>query len=154
MRLLTLICLIFLFWVTQAFIARDPWGMYEPEYDDLYEYDYGENPAEVQFNADIKRVGELWIECDYNRYDCYSFNCREDAILAHWYCNMQWLWDIHWLDDDKDGEICEWNEFCKRKVDVFKESTSKKDNSNDFIFRFCGLLFPWIIIWAIMTWNY
>jgi len=47
--------------------------------------------------------------CDGNFYNCYDFPTQAAAQACYNYCLSVVGFDVHWLDDDRDGIACEWN---------------------------------------------
>lgn len=45
--------------------------------------------------------------CSSNSYDCSSFNSQAEAQAAYMYCLQQTGTDVHRLDSDQDGIVCE-----------------------------------------------
>ncbi len=45
-------------------------------------------------------------DCSYNRYNCSDFSGSQ-AQQCYEYCLSIGAGDVHWLDDDKDGDACE-----------------------------------------------
>jgi hypothetical protein len=49
-------------------------------------------------------------DCSYNRYDCGDFWRIEDAQACYQHCWKILGQDVHWLDRDGDGVVCEWTD--------------------------------------------
>ena len=47
--------------------------------------------------------------CSYNKYNCSDFPTQKAAQACFEHCMNKIGYDVHWLDDDKDGKACEWN---------------------------------------------
>lgn len=45
--------------------------------------------------------------CDRNRYNCSSFSTHSQAQACFDWCMSQGAGDIHRLDQDNDGDVCE-----------------------------------------------
>lgn len=45
--------------------------------------------------------------CSGNNYNCKNFSTHQQAQNCYEYCYSVVGYDIHWLDDDKDGRACE-----------------------------------------------
>lgn len=45
--------------------------------------------------------------CDSNSYNCKDFTFQQDAQACFEYCKSQGRGDIHQLDSDRDGVVCE-----------------------------------------------
>ncbi|MDI6875772.1 MAG: ComEC/Rec2 family competence protein [Methanomicrobiales archaeon] len=46
-------------------------------------------------------------DCTADRFDCSDFSCRPQAQACHDYCLPLGKGDMHQLDSDSDGEVCE-----------------------------------------------
>jgi uncharacterized protein YraI len=47
--------------------------------------------------------------CSYNAYDCSDFSSQQESQACFNDCMSKVGSDIHWLDDDGDGQACEYN---------------------------------------------
>lgn len=45
--------------------------------------------------------------CDHDAYNCSDFNTQAAAQNVYNYCAVRGFGDIHKLDQDNDGEVCE-----------------------------------------------
>jgi hypothetical protein len=50
---------------------------------------------------------EKLYDCDYDDFDCDDFSTREEAQACLDHCWTQAGCDIHYLDGDGDGIVCE-----------------------------------------------
>lgn len=70
----------------------------------IYFVYFYENPQTEEINSQKENA---YIICDYNKYDCEDFNNYEDAKNIYNECYKKKGYDVHYLDADKDGIVCE-----------------------------------------------
>ncbi len=80
-------------------IAQNQVNVYDILQTDV-NYGTGQQPS----NSDTSSCS-----CSYNAYDCSDFSFQQDAQACYNYCLSKVGSDIHWLDDDGDGQACEYN---------------------------------------------
>jgi uncharacterized protein YraI len=71
---------------------------------DILQTDVSYGTGEQQPNSNTSSC-----TCSYNAYNCSDFALQQDAQACYNYCLSQVGSDIHWLDDDGDGQVCEFN---------------------------------------------
>lgn len=81
-------------------IAQNKVNVYDILQSDV-SYGTGEQPSNSGNSATCT--------CSYNSYDCGDFPSQQDAQACYNYCMSKIGSDIHWLDDDGDGQACEYN---------------------------------------------
>jgi competence protein ComEC len=52
-------------------------------------------------------AGTVVCDCSYNRYNCADFPTRVSAQACYDYCEAQGKGDVHKLDGDNNGKVCE-----------------------------------------------
>ncbi len=58
-------------------------------------------------NSDSDSLIDREYNCEVDFYDCGDFNVKEDAQSIYDYCFNLTKSDIHNLDNDGDGVVCE-----------------------------------------------
>jgi len=78
-------------------------------YERRIDYEGIEPPPSLIYNDSSQTipVGSGDYNCDTDTYNCEDFETQEEAQKAFEQCSSKGFGDIHQLDNDSDGRVCE-----------------------------------------------
>lgn len=67
---------------------------------------------QFRYEQHLEKNAELEISdctCTGNAYNCVDFATGNEAQACYQHCLDVTGFDVHWLDDDRDGSACDWS---------------------------------------------
>jgi hypothetical protein len=88
------------------FFILDPLDLISKEADNLFDGAQGNQGDNVNAGGTVPS-GSGDYNCDTDTYNCDDFTTQAEAQEVYGYCNDAGFGDIHGLDNDGDGVVCE-----------------------------------------------
>lgn len=87
-----------------VFFILDPLSLIKDKANDLLNNSRGNN---ANSNNNVGDLGINTPDCANDTYNCGNFTTQAEAQAAFDQCNSQGFGDVHQLDNDGDGRVCE-----------------------------------------------